>query len=259
MTVGSSLVVLGFSQAQGLCQSTRTAIKVDLDNVSNKLGSQTLLFGSVCFDEQTEGLGNTNGVRQLDTSTFAKSSLDDRFCHPTACVGCRTIDLGRVLSGEGTTTMGTPSSVGIDNNLTTSQTGITLGTTNDELSRWVDVQVACGTVVDRERTVTALKLDGLEGGLDDVFVNEFIHFLHGRGNNICAFIFATVVFAVLFSRTRGFEWFSMLCGDDNGVDLDRCDRTVTVLGVFNGDLSLSIGAQPPQGTVLADIRQFLSE
>mmetsp|Transcript_10218 Transcript_10218/g.21085 ORF Transcript_10218/g.21085 Transcript_10218/m.21085 type:complete len:213 (+) Transcript_10218:928-1566(+) len=51
----------------------------------------------------------------------------------------------------------------------------------------------------------------------------------------------------------------MLGRDDNGVDLDRGDGSIGMLRVFDGDLGLTVGAQPPQGTVLADICQTLSQ
>mmetsp|Transcript_10218 Transcript_10218/g.21084 ORF Transcript_10218/g.21084 Transcript_10218/m.21084 type:complete len:247 (+) Transcript_10218:79-819(+) len=171
MAVSGGLVVLGFTQGKRLGQGTRTGVEVDLDDVGNKLGGQAFLFGSVGLDEDTERLGDTNGIRQLDQSAFAQSRLDNGLGHPTAGVGSRSVNLGRILSGESTSTMGTPSTVSINDNLTSGQTGITLGSTDDELSRGVDVKVACGTVVNAQGRVSTLELDALQSGLDDVFVD----------------------------------------------------------------------------------------
>ena len=57
------------------------------------------------------------------------------FCghtNPAGGIGSRTIDLGEVLAGEGTSTVGSPSTVRIDDDLTASKTGITLRATNNE-------------------------------------------------------------------------------------------------------------------------------
>mmetsp|Transcript_32439 Transcript_32439/g.46110 ORF Transcript_32439/g.46110 Transcript_32439/m.46110 type:complete len:200 (+) Transcript_32439:847-1446(+) len=51
----------------------------------------------------------------------------------------------------------------------------------------------------------------------------------------------------------------MLCRDNNSVDLDWSNRSICVLLVLDGDLGLSIRTQPPQTSVLTDIRQTLSQ
>ena len=86
-----------------------------------------------------KGLGDTNGVRELDESAAQKSGVDEGLGDPAGKVGGRAIDLGEVLSGESSSTVGTPSSVGVDNDLATGQTGITLGTTNDKEAGRLDL------------------------------------------------------------------------------------------------------------------------
>ena len=61
---------------------------------------------------------------------------------PAGRVGSGTVDLGEVLSGESTSTVGTPATVGVDDDLAASETGITLGTTDDEAAGGLDLQGA---------------------------------------------------------------------------------------------------------------------
>jgi len=42
--------------------------------------------------------------------------------------------------------MGSPATVGVDDNFTTSETSISLWSSNDELASWIDVQVGEVTV-----------------------------------------------------------------------------------------------------------------
>jgi hypothetical protein len=65
--------------------------------------------------------------------------MDQRFCNPSSKVCGGTIDLGEILSRESTTTVGSPSTVCVDDNFTASKTSITLRTTNDEESRWLNL------------------------------------------------------------------------------------------------------------------------
>lgn len=106
----------------------------DLDELVRGLGG-----GAVGVDKDGQGLGDTNGVGQLDQGAAGEAGGDQGLGNPTGQVGGGTVDLGEVLAGEGTTAVGTPAAVGVDNDLTTSQTGVTLGTTNDEETRWLDL------------------------------------------------------------------------------------------------------------------------
>ena len=58
---------------------------------------------------------------------------------PTGSVGGRAIDFGEVLAREGSSSVSTPSTVGVDDDLTTSQSSVTLRTTNDESARGLNL------------------------------------------------------------------------------------------------------------------------
>lgn len=119
------------------------------------------------------------------------------------------------LSGESTTTVGGVTTIGIDNNLTTGQTSITLGTTDDETARGLDV---VGGVLE-------------ELGGDD------------RVNNV-----------LLDSLTEvlSLDFLRVLDRDDNSVNAKGNEGTVLVL-VLNGDLGLGVRTQPSEGTVATEI------
>jgi hypothetical protein len=139
VTVLGSLEVDGVVQVELTNNDTRSEIKVVADDLDELL--RVLLRGTVRVDIDREGLGDTNGVRELDKGTSAKTGSDQGLGDPSTDVGSGTIDLGEILSGESTTTVGTPATVGVDNDLSAGQTSITLGTTNDEETRGLDLMI----------------------------------------------------------------------------------------------------------------------
>jgi len=123
--------------------------------------------------------------------------------------------------------MGTPATVGIDNDLATSQTSITLGTTNDEAARGLDLPTnkrKGQQEMARTYVVDGLLIKEVSGDdlLDDLFAN---------------------LRAEIFSR----DFLSMLSRNDNGIDAEG-DGGTAVLLVLNGDLSLGVGTEPGEGT-----------
>lgn len=144
LLVGTEVAVLGSLAVDGLVKvqltdnDTRSEVEVVTDDLDELF--RVLLRGAVRVDEDGEGLGNTNGVGELDKGTTAELGGNEGLGDPSSNVGSRTVDLGEVLSGESTTTVSTPATVGVDDDLATSQTGITLGATNDEKSRGLDLR-----------------------------------------------------------------------------------------------------------------------
>mmetsp|Transcript_16354 Transcript_16354/g.30347 ORF Transcript_16354/g.30347 Transcript_16354/m.30347 type:complete len:266 (+) Transcript_16354:642-1439(+) len=112
--------------------------------------------------------------------------------------------------------MGSPSTVGIDNDFTACQTGVTVRSTNDEATR--GVQVVDGVVIQI--------LFG-DDRLDDVFHEVTLDLFVG-------------------------DFLRVLARDDDGVDTNRHGDAVLQL-VLAGDLSLGIGADPVASSVLANL------
>jgi len=208
VTKGSGLLVNRTKKVQITKDDSRTQIEVLVHNVE-KIGiGQSVLDRSVRVDKYRKRLGNTNGVGDLDKDTVAEAGVHKRLGHPTSSVGTRAINLGGVLAGESTTTMGSPTSVGIDDNLPASQTGISHGTTNNKGTGGVDV-------------VNSLIIEELSR---DDLVDDF--FLDASDN-------------IFVRKTR-----VVLGGDHNGVDTLRDALTILIVLVLNSDLGLSIRAEP---------------
>lgn len=120
MTTGSGGEVLGLLEVKSLDNDSWAEVPVGADDLDElRVG---LLAGTVGLDEDGEGLGDTDGVRELNEDAAGEASGDEGLGDPTGSVGGRTVDLGEVLSGESTTTVGTPTTVGVDNDLTATAT-----------------------------------------------------------------------------------------------------------------------------------------
>ena len=83
------------------------------------------------------GLGQKTA--KLDERTAGELGVDQGLGDPAGEVRSGSIDLREILAGESTATVSTPSSVGVDNDLPAGETGITLGSTNDEESGRLDL------------------------------------------------------------------------------------------------------------------------
>lgn len=132
------LAVDWLDEVELLHDDTWAHIEVLLDDGDQLVGA--LVGGAVRFDEEREWLSDTDSVRKLDQGTTCELGVHQRFGDPAGEVGSRSIDLAVVLAREGTTTVSTPAAIGIDDDLTASETCVTLWATNDEEARWLDLQ-----------------------------------------------------------------------------------------------------------------------
>lgn len=147
MTVLGSLEVDGAVQAQLTNNDTGSQVEVLVDDLDELLGG--LVRGAVGVDVDRQGLSNTNGVGELNKGAASEASVDEGLGDPASEISSGAVDLGEVLAREGTATVSTPATVGVDNDLTASQTGVTLGTTNDEETRGLNLKtilLACASV-----------------------------------------------------------------------------------------------------------------
>ncbi len=220
VTVGSGLLQDWAAQVQVTDDSSWAKIEVVLDDLSDLQVSLSGAdnTGAIGINEDGQWVGDTDGVGQLNEDTVGQTSRDDGLGDPTGSVGSRAIDLGGILTREGSTTVGTPTTIGINDDLAASQTSITVWTTDDEAARWV--QVVDGLVVEvlsrDDRLDDVLKQLSLDLILSDVL--------------------------------------TVLGGDDDGVDTDW-DWATVLKSVLAGDLGLAVRSNPWAGTVLADLGQ----
>lgn len=210
----------GLVEAEVADDATGAEVKVLLHELHE--GLLVVLGGAVSVDVDGERVGNTNGVGELDADTVAEVVGHEGLGDPAGGVGGGTVDLGAVLAGEGTASVGAPTSVGVDDDLSAGEAGVTVGSADDEAAGGVDV-------------VDGLLIEVLGGddGLDDVLHDVLVNLLVGDVGLV-------------------------LGGDDDGVDADG-DHAAVLLLVLDGDLGLTIGAQPLEGSVLANVGETLAE
>ena len=80
----------------------------------------------------------TDRIGELNLAACGKAGCDDILRHIAAHVGCGTVNLGRILSGEGTASVASHSSVRVDNDLAAGEAGVALGAADDEAAGRVD-------------------------------------------------------------------------------------------------------------------------
>ena len=90
------------------------------------------------IDENTDRLSDPDGVSELHEYFVSDASGDEVLRDVASSIGCRAVYLRGVLAREGTTTMGSLTSVGVDDDLTPRETSISVRTADDELTRGVD-------------------------------------------------------------------------------------------------------------------------
>jgi len=154
VTVRSSLEVLGLLQVELLDNNTGPQVPVLLNDGNEFLVA--LLASAISVNVDRERLGNSNRVRKLDEDATSESSGNEGLGDPTSSVGSGPINLREVLAAEGTTTVSTPATIGVNNDLAASKASITLGATNDEAAGWLDV--VDGVVVKEMGGITFLTI-----------------------------------------------------------------------------------------------------
>jgi hypothetical protein len=117
---------------------TRAEVEVVHDDINELL--VRLLAGAVGVHEDGERLSDADGVRELDERAAGEAGVNKRLGDPARRVRGGAVDLRPVLAGEGTTTVRTPAAVGVDDDLATSETGVTLRTADDETTRGLDLR-----------------------------------------------------------------------------------------------------------------------
>lgn len=130
MPVLGRFVIDWLREVKLLDNHARPHIEVLLNNFDQLLAR--LVASSVCFHEHTKWLSDTDGIRKLDKRTSSEFRMYKRFCDPTCQIRCGTVDLAVVFAGEGAASVGTPASVGINDDLSASETSVTLWPSNNK-------------------------------------------------------------------------------------------------------------------------------
>ena len=117
--------------------------------------------------------------------------------------------------------MGSPTTIGVDDDLATGEAGVGLGATDDEGARGVDDDLGVLEHLSRANL------------LDDLFGEDGSDLLVGHGGGV-------------------------LGGDENIIDTNWLHSALLV-GVLNDDLGLAIGSQPGDCAVVASLGHLLAD
>jgi hypothetical protein len=102
------------------------------------------LAGAVGIDIDRQRLRDADGIGKLDVAAIGDLGGNDVLGQIARGIGGGTVDLGRVLAGEGAAAMRRSAAIGVDDDLAAGQAGIAVRATNDELAGRIDVPVAVG-------------------------------------------------------------------------------------------------------------------
>jgi hypothetical protein len=222
VTESTELLVDGGLQVELLDDHTRSEVEVSGDDFLKVVVSVSFSDGSVGVNVDGDRVSYTNTVSNLDECSLAESSSDETLGDPSGSISSRSVDLSGVLTGESTTSVTTPATISVNDDLSTSQTGITARSTDNERTRGVDV-------IDG----VFIEVLGGDNGLDDVFLKGRSDFFLG-------------------------DFRAVLSGDQDGVNSNGDDALAFSL-VFNGDLGLGIGSQPLQSAVNSQVVESLAD
>src|SRR5690606_18636698 len=102
------------------------------------------LAGAVGVDGNRGGLGDADGVGDLDLDPVGEAGGDDGLGRVAAGVGGGAVDFRRVLAGEGAAAVVGPAAVAVDDDLAPGEAAVTHGAADDELAGGVDVVLGAG-------------------------------------------------------------------------------------------------------------------
>jgi hypothetical protein len=139
VAVLGGLEVDWLSQIELLDDDTWSQVEVLVDDFDELV--RGAVRGTVRVDKDGERLCDTDGVGELHECAAGEFGMDKGLGNPAGEVGRGAVDLGEILAGEGTTSVSSPSSVCVDDNLSAGQTSVTLWSTDDEESRGLDLDV----------------------------------------------------------------------------------------------------------------------
>ena len=222
MPVLCRLLVNRALQVQLLDDVARAEVEVLHHDLGDILVGETAHRGTVSINVNAQGVGEADSVGNLNESAVSQLVRDDRLGDVASVVGRRSVDLGWVLAGEGTATVGRPATVGIDDDLATSEACVSIGSTEGELTRGVD---------------------------DDFGVNEEV-----LGDDLLDHLLVNGGPDGLVVDTR-----VVLLGDQDVVDANRGQLAIALVLVLENDLGFSIRTEPWDLTTVAHLGEGLAE
>ncbi|CAI9000640.1 NAD-specific glutamate dehydrogenase [Pseudomonas sp. IT-P291] len=99
------------------------------------------LAGAEGVQRDRSRLGNADGVGHLNFATLGQAGGNNVLGHVTTGVGCRTVNLRWIFTGERATAVTGHAAVAVDDDLATGQAAVTHRAADDELAGRVDVEL----------------------------------------------------------------------------------------------------------------------
>ena len=137
VAVGGQLAVDGLAQVKLTDDGGRGQVKDLLNSLLDLLIGH--LAGAEGIDHDGDRLSHTDGIGQLDLALGGKTGGNHILSDPAGGIGGRAVDLAGVLAAEGTAAVAGIAAVGIHDDLTAGQAGVTLRAANDKAAGGVDV------------------------------------------------------------------------------------------------------------------------
>ncbi len=136
VSVCCGLFVNGTAQIQHFDNSGRAKVEMLADNSDQLLIAQFPRSKGINHDGG--GLCDADGIGQLDFTFIGQSCRNDIFRYITGRIRCGTVNLGAVLSGEGSAAVAGISAVSINDNFAACQTAVAMRSSDYEPACRVD-------------------------------------------------------------------------------------------------------------------------
>ena len=143
----------------------RSEVKILYYNFSDLLISKSIKGRLVSINMNWQGVCESNCVWNLNEGSVGELVCYDWLSYISSIVGSWSIDLSWILTRECTTTMGSPSTISINNNLTACKTCISVRTSEYKLARWVNNNLWINKEVFRNNLFNNLLVNGWDDSL----------------------------------------------------------------------------------------------
>ena len=177
MSIGCSFQIHRLTQFQRTFNRLRTQVEKFLYPLGNLAVCHLYFRTTISVHINIHRFCYANGIADLYQHLICNSRCHHVLGNMAGCIGRRTIHLRGILTREGATTMSTLPTICIHDNLTTSQSRITMRSTNDEFSCWIDVVFDIIPKQGKYFLRVNLRLHTGNQDIDDIILDTLKHLL----------------------------------------------------------------------------------
>ena len=135
VTISGCFLINRITKFQTFFDCFRAKIEQLIDNAGNLTIRHVNVGTAISIYKNIDRTSHTDSIAHLYKHFICYTCRNHILCDMACCISCTTVYLARIFSGESTTTVSTFTTISINDNLTTCQTGISVRTTNYELAR----------------------------------------------------------------------------------------------------------------------------